>query len=416
MNTAPQSAQDEARRRRAVQVMAWFVLPFSPLVGGGLWFLGEPLPGLAVLATAPACVGAIAIARSGGSVAIANHLLVFGLVQGLWFSSWLLGGVSSPPTQWLVLAPVMATAAGGVRAGLQWTAIIIGLALLLLGIQLQGYVAIPYVFDGWEWLGTFTAIGLYGLMGGFLWTNDALYQELLRRVREAEIAERDASKAKSDFLANMSHELRTPLNAILGYSELVAEDAESLGRDDMVEDLGRVQDSGRHLLGLLNDILDLSKIEAGRMELVVESVAVEQVVHAATDAIGPLLAANGNRLQVHVEPHSTMADRVRLTQCMINLLSNASKFTHNGVVRVRAQDGVLEVSDTGIGMSPEQLAVVFEPFVQADVSTSHTYGGTGLGLAIVERLVRQMGGTIQAQSAIGEGTTMTITLPQARPM
>lgn len=392
--------------------MAWFVLPWSPLIAGGLWWLGESWSALAVLAVAPGCLGAIAVARRG-SVVVATHLLVASLVQGLWISSWLLGGVSSPPTQWLVLAPVMATAAAGVRAGLQWTAAIIGLALLLLAVQLGGYVAIPYVYDGWQWLGTFTAVGLYGLMGAFLWANDALYRQLLHRVREAEGAERRASRAKSSFLANMSHELRTPLNAILGYSELVAEEAASLGQPSMVEDLGRVEQSGRHLLGLLNDILDLSKIEAGRMELVIEEVEVLEVLAEAVDAVAPLLTANGNGLQRDLTPHRVLADRVRLKQCLINLLSNATKFTQDGTVRIEAHGGVLVVEDTGIGMSEAQLALVFEPFAQGEAHTSATYGGTGLGLSIVDRLVRDMGGQIAVESVVGRGTRVTLTLPTA---
>jgi signal transduction histidine kinase len=404
-------ARDEERRSRAVVVMAWFVLPWSPLVALGMWALGEPLPALAVALVSVGCLGAVALARRATTLAV--HVLVFGLWQGLWVGGLLLGGVGSPPTQWLVLIPVMATAGGGIRAGFQWTAALVTGALLMHAAQLAGWVPSHYLylFDGWEILGTFTAIGSYLLMAGFLWANDTRYRRLLDRVSAAETAEREANRAKSVFLANMSHELRTPLNAVLGYTELVADEAEARGHGDLVDDLQKANRAGRHLLALLNDVLDLSKVEAGRLELVLEDVELAPLVAELAEELAPLVAANRNTLEVRVLPHRVRADRVRLQQCVRNLLSNAVKFTSDGTIRVSAEGGRLEVTDSGIGMTAEQLGRAFEPFVQGDVTIAHRFGGTGLGLTIVKRLIEQMGGVVGLESRAGEGTRAWMQLP-----
>jgi signal transduction histidine kinase len=403
--------RDDARRARAVTIMAWFVLPWSPLVALGMWALGEPVPALAVALVSVGCVGAAVLVHR--SATLANHVLVFGLWQGLWVGGLLLGGVGSPPTQWLLLVPVMATAGGGMRAGFQWTGALVVGALVMHAAQLAGAVpsAYVYLFDGWEILGTFTAIGSYLLMATFLWANDTRYRQLLDRVSAAETAQREANRAKSSFLASMSHELRTPLNAVLGYTELVAEDAEALGQPTMVEDLQKAHRAGHHLLGLLNDLLDLSKIEAGRLELVLEDVDVAALVAGVVEELAPLVAAQRNDLVVQVAPHRVRADRTRLQQCLRNLLSNAAKFTEQGSLRLHAAAGRFEVVDTGIGMTPDQLARAFQPFVQAEPSTSRRYGGTGLGLAIVKRLVEQMGGSVGLESQPGAGTRAWMQLP-----
>jgi signal transduction histidine kinase/CheY-like chemotaxis protein len=234
-----------------------------------------------------------------------------------------------------------------------------------------------------------------------------------------------ANEAKSRFLANMSHELRTPLNAILGYSEILLEDAEQLGEPRFVEDLQRIQSAGRHLLTLINDILDLAKIEAGKAELNLETFDLTGLVDEAVATVRSLVTRNGNELVVEKE-HTlgrVRSDMTKLRQALFNLLSNAAKFTHNGRIRLSArrrdEDGsdwiVLSVSDTGIGMSDEQMTRVFEPFVQADESTSRKYGGTGLGLAITRRFCRMMGGDVTVESELGRGSTFTIRVPAFVP-
>jgi signal transduction histidine kinase len=230
----------------------------------------------------------------------------------------------------------------------------------------------------------------------------------------------DASQHKSQFLANMSHELRTPLNAIIGVTEMLREDAESLNQD--LEPLDRVLGAGRHLLALINDILDLSKIEAGRMELNLASFSLAPVIDEVVKTIEPLAAKNGNQVAVHCDGEiGTMrADQMRLRQALLNLMSNANKFTERGTITINAHhrqenDGewiTLAVTDTGIGMTPEQMGKLFQEFSQASSSTASKYGGTGLGLVISRRFCQMMGGDIMVESEPGHGSTFTIRVPR----
>jgi adenylate cyclase len=226
-----------------------------------------------------------------------------------------------------------------------------------------------------------------------------------------------AAETKSQFLANMSHELRTPLNAIIGITEMLREDAEDEGQDDLVEPLGRIHRAGNHLLHLINEILDLSKIEAGKLELHLEEVGLAALSQDVAATAQPLAAKNGNRLIVDCpgDIGSIRSDVTRLRQIVLNLLSNACKFTERGEVRLgigRDSERItITVADTGIGMTAEQLDKLFQEFSQADSSTTRRYGGTGLGLAISRRLARLMGGDITVESTPGEGSTFTVWLP-----
>lgn len=231
----------------------------------------------------------------------------------------------------------------------------------------------------------------------------------------------EASRAKSAFLANMSHELRTPLNAIIGYSEMLQEEASDSGQDDFVPDLKKVHGAGKHLLNLINDILDLSKIEAGKMELYLENFDAAQVVQEVATTIHPLVQKAGNSFEIHCDPDigSMYNDETKVRQSLLNLLSNASKFTQQGTILLkvsrfsnnRADWLRFEVTDTGIGMSEEQVGRLFQPFTQADASTTRRYGGTGLGLAITKRFCQMMGGDVSVSSKSGQGSVFTITLP-----
>jgi PAS domain S-box-containing protein len=244
----------------------------------------------------------------------------------------------------------------------------------------------------------------------------ALYHDVTELLRARHAAE-SASSAKSQFLASMSHELRTPLNAIIGYSEMLQEEAVEGGHQSMAPDLAKIQSAGRHLLALINDVLDLSKIEAGKMELYVESFEVPALIEQVATTVRPLVEKNGNRLEISGSDGADVmrSDQTRLRQVLLNLLSNASKFTERGVISLDvARDGreiVFRVRDTGIGMTPEQLQRLFEAFAQAEAATASRYGGTGLGLAISRKLCHMMGGDIAVESTPGQGSTFTVRLP-----
>jgi signal transduction histidine kinase len=229
-----------------------------------------------------------------------------------------------------------------------------------------------------------------------------------------------ASRHKSQFVANMSHELRTPLNAIIGYSEILQEDVADLGQQALVPDLKKIEGAGRHLLALINDILDLSKIEAGRMDVFLEDVALVPLLEEVRALIVPLAEKNGNTLELQLaEGLGTIrTDRTKLKQSLLNILSNGSKFTENGRLTAVAERFESDrpmvrfaVSDTGIGMTEEQLGRLFQAFSQAEASTAKKYGGTGLGLAISRRFCQLLGGDITVTSRPGEGSTFTIVLP-----
>jgi signal transduction histidine kinase/CheY-like chemotaxis protein len=246
-------------------------------------------------------------------------------------------------------------------------------------------------------------------------------QEVNEQLRVSESAALAANQAKSAFLARMSHELRTPLNAIIGYSEMLQEEAEDLGRDEFVPDLRKINGAGKHLLALINDILDLSKIEAGKMEVYLERLSVVGLVEDVVATIQPLVEKHHNRLVVECPESTGMinSDITKLRQILFNLLSNACKFTERGIIRLSVErrdtkEGesiFFSIADSGIGLSPSEIEKVFEAFMQADASTTRKHGGTGLGLAITRKFCEMMGGDIHVESQPGEGSTFTVRLP-----
>jgi signal transduction histidine kinase/DNA-binding response OmpR family regulator len=253
---------------------------------------------------------------------------------------------------------------------------------------------------------------------------NTLEQRVAQRTSELAMARDEAleaTRAKSVFLANMSHELRTPLNAILGYSEILQEEAEDLGQEEFIPDLQKIHAAGKHLLALINDILDLSKIEAGRMDLFLEAFDITPMIRDVVTTVTPLIEKNANTLAMHhaSDLGAMRADLTKVRQALFNLLNNACKFTTQGTITLEVVrdtvDGAawltFRVIDTGIGMTPEQMGRLFQAFAQGDITTTRQYGGTGLGLAITQHFCHMMGGDITVESALGQGSTFTIRLP-----
>ena len=301
-----------------------------------------------------------------------------------------------------------------------------------------------------DWLLSEELIDLGSTQCVLIMTSDITERLRSEEFRRAALAAEAANRSKSIFLANMSHELRTPLNAIIGYSELLQEDARALGAEEFIDDLQKINTAGQHLLALIKDILDLTKIEAGRIDFHLETFTILNLVDQVVATIAPMADKNSNILEIQCPEDigSMQTDLTKLRQSLLNLLSNASKFTCSGTItfavsrsletpaeaakrgkRLGAYRGegkaentlsllsssqewiVFTIKDTGIGMSPEQLARIFDPFTQADSSTTKKYGGTGLGLTITKKFCEMMGGDITAFSEVDKGSTFTIRLP-----
>jgi len=377
--------------------------------------------GLGIIAVAPLVIGLASAAREvpsrseliEGVLAISAFVLMGGV--SIFLPSEFLATVVPvallfPPLLWLAARcrPVFAAAA----------AFIVSLLIVWTTTFSIGYFGNPDLPIAERVTAAQTSIILVTLGALIL---ASAFAEIRDKSRQLEIA----SRHKSQFLANMSHELRTPLNAIIGYSEILQEDVKDLGQHQLAPDLKKIENAGRHLLGVRNDIHDLSKIEAGRMDVFLEDVEIAPLLDEVRSFIAPLAEKSGNSLEFRLSPNlgEFRTDRTKLKQSLLNVLSNGNKFTQNGRLtlvaeRVQGTDPIVRfiISDTGIGMDEEQIGRLFQHFSQADASTTKKFGGTGLGLAITQHFCQLLGGDITVTSHRNEGSTFTITLPDLTPV
>jgi len=442
----PGDREEDLRKKRLLLLTTLAKIGVCPFWYGAYFAVGAPLAALGPLAyqiLTLGSVGAYLKKKDFAPFRLRQEALIF--FAPLWVSVSL-GGLltSSGVVLWSFLSPLIAILFHGARESLYW---FLALTAAVFALVLTDPWLAPLAPAVPIWATRAFFIMNFGVVGGIIYAAIRYYAALLdaekaeqvklntqlaKSSRElaallAQLEETNRSLAetslhKSRFLANMSHELRTPLNAIIGYSEMLQEDAQESGDPTFVEDLQKINGSGKHLLGLINDVLDLSKIEAGRMDLVASRMSVTDVVEQIIHVAGPLASKKQNRLVVDAKgvAGALNTDLTKVRQVVLNLLSNAAKFTEQGTITLTVQaaddDRVLfAVKDTGIGMTGEQLGRLFVEFSQAEADTSRKYGGTGLGLALSRRLARMLGGDVTVESRIGYGTTFTFVVPRELP-
>jgi signal transduction histidine kinase len=433
-------ADREARKRAHVFLISHILGPFiGNVVPGTLYFL-DPNPGyeVAILAISitsfwifPVLLKARVPYNPLALVSIQN--LIFCI---LW-SCYFYGGVTSPTLAWVLTIPLLAFFYIGSSSSLRM--IVIGMFAVNLaifsGAYLYGYHPVKDIpvaaVQGLGLISTIAAalyVAMMALYYAKIQTSQGELESEMRQhmatasaLRLATAEAERAGAAKAEFLAKMSHELRTPLNAVIGYSQILLEDAEAEGDTSTKSDLQRIHGAGHHLLKLVNEILDLSKIEAGRMELDLQETDLTDLLSEMAVQAEPAAAKNGNTVSCRIDPNVGRAfcDASKFRIMLGQVIDNAAKFTHDGKVELVAErqpsDGadelVVHVIDTGIGIAPEQIADLFEKFTVVDDSSSSKYGGTGLGLALSQKLCRLMGGDITVESKVGQGSCFTIRMP-----
>ena len=435
------AADQEARKRAHVFLISHILGPFiGSVVPGTIYFI-DPNPGyeVAVLATSIICFWVFPFLLKAS---VPYNPLALVSVQNLIFcilwSCYFYGGVTSPTLAWVLTIPLLAFFYLGSSASLRLIVIGMFVANLAIfsGFYIFGYhpIADNLPIEAMQALGLISTIAaaLYVAMMALYYAKVQTAQgELESEMRQhmatasalrlATVEAERASAAKAEFLAKMSHELRTPLNAVIGYSQILIEDAQDEGDAEPIEDLGRILAAGQHLLKLVNEILDLSKFEAGKMELDLRATALADLLNQVVADAGPAAVKNGNTISCVIDPNlgSPFCDAVKFRHLLTQLIDNAVKFTQNGLVELVAErlpgnvadELAVHIIDTGIGIAPDQMSSLFEKFTVIDDASTSKYGGTGLGLALSLKLCRLMGGDIQVESRVGEGSRFTVRIP-----
>lgn len=401
-----------------------------------LFALGEQELARASGMAALGCALVIPMLRISGSVTFAGNVLLVDMWAMLHILAIYLTGAHDAPVAWIILLPVLAITICNTASGIVWTvfaALEIGF-FTWLASRGTGHL----MWEGQEGrltLFALTHVALLALLATTAFLYEGFKDRTLARLSStnqklalARDRALEANRAKSTFVANMSHELRTPLNAVIGYADMLSEDVEAISPQELRADLARIKSSGKHLLRLINELLEFSRMEAGRVRLDLEDFSVEKLARELVQTMENEAQKNKNTLEFEFEPGKDSdlfrSDPTRLRQCLYNLISNACKFTNEGRITVRLQrlpapdpqageTAVFEVIDDGIGMTAEQLDRVFEPFVQAEESIARRYGGTGLGLSLSRRLAEALGGSLEATSREGEGSRFVLTIPHA---
>jgi signal transduction histidine kinase len=437
---AGMAADRDARNRAHVFLVSHILGPFIGNVVPIALYVFDPAPGYEVVVLAISITSFWIfpfVLRAGVPYNPLALVSIQNLIFCILWSCYFYGGVTSPTLAWVLVIPLLAFFYLGSSKSLRLIVMTMFAANLAIfssfysfGYPVKNDLPVA-AMQGLGLVSTIAASIYVAMMALYYAKIQASQSELESEMREhmataselrhaTEEAER-AGAAKAEFLAKMSHELRTPLNAVIGYSQILLEDAEDEEDVESIADLTKIHDAGQHLLKLVNEVLDLSKIEAGRMELDLEETPLAELIGEIVSAARPAAVKNGNEVVCRIAPNlgTALCDASKFRNMAGQLLDNAMKFTHNGKVEVVAErqldeigdDLVIHVIDTGIGIAPEQMANLFEKFTVADDSSTSKYGGTGLGLALSQRLCKLMGGEIVVESELDKGSCFTIRLP-----
>ena len=439
----PGDREEDLRKKRLLLLTTVAKAAVCPFWYGAYFAVGAPLAALGPLAFQILTLASVAVylkKKSFAAFRLRQETLIF--VAPIWIHIALGGFLSSSGViLWAFLSPLIAILFHGARESLYWFVALVSAIVAL--VLVDPFIApLAPVVPPWATLAFF--VMNFGVVSAIIYAAIRYYAALLDaekaeqvktnelladtsgelatalvRLGETNRSLAEASRHKSRFLANMSHELRTPLNAIIGYSEMLQEEAQERGAATFTPDLQKITDSGKHLLELINDVLDLSKIEAGRMDLFAERIAVSEIIDQIVLVAGPLAVKKQNRFVIEADGvvGALHTDVMKVRQVVLNLLSNAAKFTDHGTITLAVHapgDGpvTFAVTDTGIGITTEQMARLFVEFSQAEAGTSRKYGGTGLGLALSRKLARLLGGDVTVESRAGEGSTFTFVVPR----